>query len=317
MFVESGIVALRSRRKLLEALGHFVDENAPAVTGTTAAAVAPKDAEAYLGRGVAYAWKKDDDKAIADYNEALRLDPQNADGYIDRGCAFYRKRQDDKALADFDKAIALNPERAAAYFRRSDVRTRLAQYDNAMADLNKAIQLAPGKAESYISRAQAHRRKKNYDRAIADSTKAIELDPKHAEAVVGRGNAYRQKGWYARALSEYDTALKIDPKCSYAYSSFAWLLATCPVDKHRDGKKALEFFNKARGRNAETDLDLEVLAAVYAEIGKFDDAVRWQKKALEAPDIPAEELDEMRKRLSGYEQRMPYREQPFVEKKGR
>jgi tetratricopeptide (TPR) repeat protein len=46
---------------------------------------------AYYSRGLAYYDKGDDDRAIAEYNEAIRLDPKFAYAYSNRGLAYDHK----------------------------------------------------------------------------------------------------------------------------------------------------------------------------------------------------------------------------------
>ena len=53
--------------------------------------------------------KKEYDKAIADYTEAIRLDPKNARAYTNRG-GLGRQEEYDKAIADFTEAIRLDPK---------------------------------------------------------------------------------------------------------------------------------------------------------------------------------------------------------------
>ena len=65
---------------------------------------------AYYNRGIEYRAKGDDpDRAIADYSEAIRLDPKFANAYINRGVAYRAKLENDRAIADFDEAIASIP----------------------------------------------------------------------------------------------------------------------------------------------------------------------------------------------------------------
>ena len=63
-------------------------------------------ADAYCGRGSAYSCKGKPEKAIADDDEAIRLEPRRPDGYILRGWAHAIKGEPDKAVADFDEAVA-------------------------------------------------------------------------------------------------------------------------------------------------------------------------------------------------------------------
>src|SRR6516165_1397499 len=63
---------------------------------------------AYYNRGLAYQEKGDNDRAIADYDQAIRLDPKYAFAYNGRGNAYKAKGDNDRAIADYDQAIRLD-----------------------------------------------------------------------------------------------------------------------------------------------------------------------------------------------------------------
>ena len=73
---------------------------------------------AHTNRGRVYAFKRDLDRAMADYDEALRIDPTFALAYNNRGDAFAGKGDIERALADFNAAIKYNPSLAIAYGNR-------------------------------------------------------------------------------------------------------------------------------------------------------------------------------------------------------
>jgi tetratricopeptide (TPR) repeat protein len=64
-------------------------------------------AGAYNNRGNAYNEKGDTDRAIADFNDAIRLDPQNTNAYINRGYLYYRKGDIDRAMRSHATAIVV------------------------------------------------------------------------------------------------------------------------------------------------------------------------------------------------------------------
>src|SRR5262249_50255351 len=65
---------------------------------------AKKNAAAYYSSGNAHLNKRDYDRAIADYDQAIELDPKYAIVYVYRGNAYQAKKDYDRAVADYDKA---------------------------------------------------------------------------------------------------------------------------------------------------------------------------------------------------------------------
>jgi tetratricopeptide (TPR) repeat protein len=61
-------------------------------------------------RGIAYDTKGDHDRAIADYDEAIRVNPKFAFAFNNRGTAYKNKGDPDSAIADYNEAIRLDPK---------------------------------------------------------------------------------------------------------------------------------------------------------------------------------------------------------------
>jgi tetratricopeptide (TPR) repeat protein len=197
-------------------------------------------ARAYDYRGTAYYRKGDYDRAIRDYNEAIRLDPKNAALYNNRGFAYHEKGDYDRAMRDYDDAIQLDASLAAAYVGRGLAYNRKGNYDRAIRELDEAIRLDPKSAVAFNNRGLAYDSKGDYDRAIRDYNEAIRLDPKDAVAYSNRGSAYNEKGDYDRAIRDLDEAIRLNPKYPNAYShrSFAY-------GKKGDYDRAMADLNKA------------------------------------------------------------------------
>jgi lipoprotein NlpI len=86
--------------------------------------------------------------AIADYNEAIRLDPKLPGPSYNRGLLYTVKQDYDRAIADFSEAIRLDPKFAGAFNNRGWAYAAKQDYDHAIADYNEAIRLHP-KASPY------------------------------------------------------------------------------------------------------------------------------------------------------------------------
>ena len=88
-----------------------------------------------------YRARGDVDRALADYSAALRLDPANADAFYGRGLTLARKRNYAQAIADFTVVLALKQEFAELYFARAAAHEDNGDADAAIADYGNAIRL--------------------------------------------------------------------------------------------------------------------------------------------------------------------------------
>lgn len=105
-------------------------------------------AEAYGNRALAYIMLKQYRKAIADLNQAIRLNPGDTLDYQNRGVAYYLLKQYRKAIADYNQAIRVDPRNAFAYYGRGLVyQYGLRSRQRAIADYLAAYRLKPGNAE--------------------------------------------------------------------------------------------------------------------------------------------------------------------------
>jgi tetratricopeptide (TPR) repeat protein len=175
----------------------------------------PNFAEAYVKRSIAHALKGQPDRAIEDLDQAIRLNPNYAEAFNYRGANYARKFQLDHAIADFDKAIRLNPNFAEAFSNRGNAYRRKGQLDRAIEDLDQAIRLNPNYAQAFYNRGTAYDRKGQFDRAIEDFDQAIRLNPNNVAAFLDRGNEYRAQGDFDRAIADYSEGIRLDPRLTF------------------------------------------------------------------------------------------------------
>jgi len=135
---------------------------------------------AFVNRGAAYNERGDNDRAIADYNEAIRLDPKRAKAFIGRGSAYSDKGDNDRAIADYSEAIRLDPKSGKALVGRGDVFSHKGDFERAIADYNEAIRLNPKSSLAYFARGRSYLFAGSVEKALADFNQASAHAPDNA-----------------------------------------------------------------------------------------------------------------------------------------
>jgi tetratricopeptide (TPR) repeat protein len=247
-------------------------------------------------RGIEY-------RVIEDKAGRLRINEHSADVWV--------KKEDMVLLADavgyFTQEIEKDPRESRAHAFRGWALYRKGNTDEALKDYAEAIRLKPDVGDWRNNRAVIYTARKEYDKAIDDLDEALRMNPNSGLALRNRAVAYSQKKDYAKAIADFQRAIERLPGSAITFNGLAWLLATCPDAAHRDGKSAVQHATKAcelsRWKNASF---LDTLAAAYAETGEFEEAVKWQEKAIEAGDFPKSEVAAIRKRLQMYKDKKAF-----------
>src|SRR6266536_5107240 len=138
------------------------------------------------------------DRAISDYDSAIRLDPSRSSAYHERGSVFHTKGDYQRAIADYSEAIRLDTRNANAFNNRALAYRKLGDLDRAIRDYDASIRVEPNNPRAYGNRGVAYAARGDYDRAIADLSEAIRLDPHDPDIFKDRGAVYRENDDYER-----------------------------------------------------------------------------------------------------------------------
>ena len=255
---------------------------------TEALRLNPQLVEAYNNRGNAHLKKGDYDRAIEDLNTAIQLNPNFSDAYNNRGITYKNEGDFDRAIEDYTKAIDLKPDYVDAYYNRGIAFQSQGLVDRAIEDYTKAIQLKPDYTSAYINRGVTYRDKGDFDRAIEDWNTAIQSNPNLAEAFNNRGIAYRDKGDFDRAIADLNKSIELNPNYAGAYNNRG-----VTYSNKGDVNCAIEDYNKA--------IALKSNSAYYNRGMAWLRLREWKKAKLDLMNARNKELDVIASFRNDYE----------------
>jgi tetratricopeptide (TPR) repeat protein len=278
-----------------------------------ALAIKPDDVEACINLGYVLTCLGRFDEAMPQYQKALEIQPETVELQNDVAMCLAGQGRFDQAVAHYRKALQIKPDYMPA--RSGLARTLAAQghASDAIAEYEAALRSEPGGVEIHAELGNLLLRLGRRNEAAAHYRSVVKLSPGNPLAWNNLGVALAGGGRFDEALAAFQQALQRQPDCVEAQKNLAWLRATCPLASLRNGGEAMEHARRADqlcgGKRADV---LDVLAAAYAEAGRFPEALGTARKALDlaARQKAASMADVLRTRIALYEAGKPLHEPP-------
>ena len=179
--------------------------------------------------------------------------------------------------------------------------------NKAFAELKRAQEIDPRHPDVYAAIASMFLMQGKTDKALKVLDQAVEIDPQCADSHGNRAVVFLALGKYDKALDDLDEVLRVAPNSARAQRERAWILATCPDAKIRDGEQAVASATKAcELTDWNEPHSLATLAAACSEAADFEGAVKWQQKALDLLPDKSPDKREYRGLLDRYKAKKPY-----------
>jgi tetratricopeptide (TPR) repeat protein len=142
----------------------------------------PEEPHFLVARAINYTAQGDNQKALADYDAAIKLDINDADAWMRRGLVKGKLKDNNGALADFTQSIKLKDDNEKVWLYRGDLMMQLNRAKEAIEDYTVAITHQPDYAIAYYHRGIAKQRSGSLkesceDLKIAQGLK-VSVDPK-------------------------------------------------------------------------------------------------------------------------------------------
>jgi tetratricopeptide (TPR) repeat protein len=184
----------------------------------------PRNAVVHYALGLCYGRRGDYAKAAASLGTSIALWPEFYASYYFRAQAHHELHEENEALDDLNEVLRLRPDYVPALVARGQ--TRLARGDplGAISDLTRALESGDAPTRVYFLRAAARERTGDPDGARRDTAEGLQRSPSDALSWVARGMARLAKE-PAGALADFDEALEVDARCRAALEDRAHVLA--------------------------------------------------------------------------------------------
>ncbi|CAJ1966738.1 unnamed protein product [Cylindrotheca closterium] len=217
-----------------------------------------RDARVKKEAGNEFYKKKEFEKALAAYDEAIAIDPTNMTFLSNKAAVYFTQKKYDECIQLCMEAVEVGKANMGPFEDRAKALTRCAKAYQKKGDLAKAIEMCKD--------AQLE----NYDKATQRLLKTIELEKKKkdvsdyqddakADEAKQRGNDFfRSKEW-PKAVAEYEEAVKRAPKNAAIRNNLS--AALCKImdfnGARREAEKALEIdpkYVKAWARKGDIEM---------------------------------------------------------------
>lgn len=120
------------------------------------------------------------EKAISEFDAALKFDKKNSEVYFNRGLAYFFLKINNMAITDFNRAIEINENYFLAYVQRGVTYYKIGNYVKAIEDFKEIIKLKPNESVGYLNLGTSYLNINKREEACINLKKAKDLGEKGA-----------------------------------------------------------------------------------------------------------------------------------------
>ena len=223
------------------------------------------------------------------WTRALAVTKDNDVAHTNYGILLMDRGQLDEALSHLQTALSIRSASSHAHYTLSlalihgaigNVLERKGQLGDAIAELRESSRLQPAYSDAHYNLGTALFEEGDIDGAIAEWRTTLSIRPDDVGAQTSLGNALVQKGELREATEHYKAALEAAPDSVLPLNNLAWIFSTSPDGTLRNAARAVELAKEANRLSQNNNpIFVRTLAAAFAEIGQFENAISTAESA--------------------------------------
>jgi tetratricopeptide (TPR) repeat protein len=272
--------------------------------------LAPDYPNAHLLLGVVLSEEGRLTEAEAHFRIAIAGDPENAVSYYGLGNALVWQERFEEGITQYRRALELDPTDALIYGALGTALARTGRLEQAVDLLEQGLELDPYSTEILFNLGLALRFAHQEARARVVINRLLALEPDHLGALHQRVALALAAGEVLEARAHLEEIVQRHPDDLRAHLHLGWLLVSHPDDRVRDEERGLTIARRLSADGQQSNPQtLDLLAAAYANAGRFDQALTWATRAAELATAAGQTslAADIESRAQGYARREPYR----------
>lgn len=195
--------------------------------------------KAYNGRGTIYNYEKKYEKAILEFDNAIKVDDHNAYAYANKAATYSYQEKFIDAIQLLTQAINLEPEHMF-YKMRADCEVSAEQNENAILDYEISIKMNPSYVEAYNGLTYVYKSLNKLDKAEKVLNDLLKNNPNRPELILNRAIFYRESEEYEKAINDYSAFYHYDS----THPLMVYYLGYC-YEKTGNLYKAINLYSKS------------------------------------------------------------------------
>ena len=215
-------------------------------------------------------------EAAVEWKKAVDLEPEDGKAQYHLAYALDKQGQLEEAIAHYRRSIELDGANASAYSSLAVALTRSGKLPEAISAANQALALNPKDPLTESNLAATLLQSGRTDEAIEHIRKALELDPEFADAHNMLGIVLARAGKLDDAVEHLRKAVSNTPDSLEYRFNLGRVLAA----RHSFAEAAPELEKAVELSGGNEPQSLEMLAAMYSELGRFAEAAQTARRAL-------------------------------------
>lgn len=235
------------------------------------------DSRNYQTEAGEYLEKKEIDRALSKFDDAIKADPSDYLAYYNRAWTnLLYKYNIDKAMADVEKSLELNPIHANSYLLEGDIYKFRNQFKEAINAYNKAAELEPGNPLSYRGKSELYLHMGKYKLALVEINRAIKIDP-ISQDYLDRGRIYHKMRKYELALNDYEKAYGMENVNKVKYYTLKGLI----YFDRKEYNEAIKYFEESKNISKKHNDSTYFLGIIYQDRKEYKRALSLFKEYLD------------------------------------